>query len=41
MPADVSNDLKVKAFLAYKSGKYVLDPVNDVTKVSELNNYNT
>ena len=41
MPADVSNDLKVKAFLAYKSGKYVLDPVNDVTKVSDLNNYNT
>ena len=39
MPS-VSPDLKMKAFLAYKSGKYTIEPDDQVTKASELNNTN-
>jgi hypothetical protein len=34
----VSGDLQMKAFLAMKSGKYVMEPDDQVTKASELNN---
>ena len=34
----VSDDLKMKAFLAYKSGKYTLEPDDQITKTNELNN---
>ena len=37
MPS-VSGDLQMKAFLAMKSGKYVMEPDDQVTKASELNN---
>jgi hypothetical protein len=36
----VSGDLQMKAFLAYKSGKYTIEPDDNVTKASELNNTN-
>ena len=32
----VNDDLKMKAFMAYKSGKYVIEPDDNVTKASEL-----
>jgi hypothetical protein len=34
----LSPDLQMKAFLAMKSGKYVMEPDDNVTKASELNN---
>jgi hypothetical protein len=34
----LSPDLQMKAFLAMKSGKYVMEPDDSVTKASELNN---
>jgi hypothetical protein len=34
----VSDDLKMKAFMAYKSGKYVIEPDDNVTKASDLDN---
>ena len=37
MPS-VSGDLQMKAFLAMKSGKYVMEPDDNVTKSSELKN---
>jgi hypothetical protein len=36
----LSPDMQMKAFLAMKSGKYVMDPDDNVTKASELNNTN-
>lgn len=36
MPS-VNPDLQMKAFLAYKSGKYTIEPDDNVTKASELN----
>ena len=39
MPS-VNPDLQMKAFLAMKSGKYVMEPDDQVTKASELNNTN-
>ena len=39
MPS-VNPDLQMKAFLAMKSGKYVMEPDDNVTKASELNNTN-
>ena len=40
MPS-VNPDLQMKAFLAYKSGKYTIEPDDNVTKASELNNTST
>jgi len=37
----VNDDLKMKAFMAYKSGKYVIEPDDNVTKASELQNSDT
>jgi hypothetical protein len=34
----ITPDLKMKAFLAYKSGKYVIEPDDQITKANELNN---
>jgi hypothetical protein len=39
MPS-VNPDLQMKAFLAMKSGKYTIEPDDQVTKASELNNTN-
>ena len=36
----VSPDLQMKAFLAYKSGKYAIEPDDNVTKAEELRNSN-
>jgi hypothetical protein len=36
----LSPDMQMKAFLAMKSGKYVIEPDDQVTKASELNNTN-
>jgi hypothetical protein len=36
----VSGDLQMKAFLAYKSGKYQIEPDDNVTKAGELGNQN-
>lgn len=36
----VSGDLQMKAFLAYKSGKYTIEPEDNVTKADELANSN-
>lgn len=35
---NVNPDLQMKAFLAYKSGKYTIEPDDQVTKANELNN---
>lgn len=36
----VSGDLQMKAFLAYKSGKYQIEPDDNVTRAGELGNQN-
>jgi hypothetical protein len=40
MPNIKDPDLQMKAFLAYKSGKYTIEPDDNVTKASELNRQN-
>lgn len=41
LPPNITPDLQMKAFLAMKSGKYVIEKDDEVTKPNELSNQNT